>query len=1146
MRLLLLSLLLTSALLAQDPRGTLTGRVTDTSDAAVPGVAVRARNVATGVTAAGRTNDSGQYAIPYLLPGKYSVQAELAGFKKYMRDGIEIRVNDTVDLPIRLEVGDLTEAITVKEETPLLETATSSLGQVVDGQRIRDLPVQGGSPVELIFLTPGIISNRTMMAMKPSFNATAISSNGSPTFTNEFQIDGVSNTFADGSGQARDAFRPPAESVAEFRVQATTYDASAGHTMGAFVTVSSAGGTNKLHGSAHYQAANSAFDAPNFFNNKNNTKVAAYKDHRYGAAAGGPVYLPRLYNGTNRTFWHYAFEGNKWGNPLTNTGTVPTEAERRGDFSALTAINSTYQIYDPKTTRALGNGRFQRDPFPGNILPAARLDPVAQKLMTFWPLPNQRGTVDGRQNWFKSFNAIQDYAVHVVRIDHTFSEANRAFVRLNNDSWQNVKIDWYENPLQRLVLQRHNKGVALDDVHVLSPSAVLNVRYGITFQDFPEWRSSRGYDLASLGFSKQLTSLIDPAVATLPRFGAGAFSLFGDWETGDGTNSAVTHTLATTVTKMNGTHTVRMGADYRNYRAFETRYPYAAAPNLAFDTTYTKGPLDNSTPAQVGQDLASMMLGVPAGSMDVPASSALQDMYLGLWIQDDFRVNSRLTFNVGLRYELEWPMTERFDRMVAGFDPASSNPIEAAARANYARNPLPELPADRFLVRGGLTFLNQNGIGRSPFLGEKNNFMPRFGFAWQVRPNMVLRGGTGIYFGSIGVNGSTAIQTGFGASTPIQASLDSGLTYVATLANPFPNGLRQPAGPNGGLLTNLGQGLSFYDRNLKHPYSQKWSLGLQQLLPGSFVLEIDYVGSRSTRVGVSNDINTTPRQYLSTLPYRDETVYASLSQQFPNPFRGLDPIYTANMNRGNLLRPYPQFGGISYESSRGYTWFHSAQLQLQKRMSHGLSYQLSYTWSKAMTATEYLNSTDAALNESISGFDRPHRFVTSAVWLLPLGRGRAVGSSWHAVLDAVAGGWRLAPLITYQSGAPLSFGDVIFNGDIKNIALPSSQRSADRWFNIDAGFNRVSTQQLVNSVRTFPQRFAGIRADGVSRWDISLIKDFRIREGMKLEIRAEAYNALNHTNLQAPNMAVANTAFGRVTATNGGARSWQLGSKVRF
>jgi hypothetical protein len=314
-----------------------------------------------------------------------------------------------------------------------------------------------------------------------------------------------------------------------------------------------------------------------------------------------------------------------------------------------------------------------------------------------------------------------------------------------------------------------------------------------------------------------------------------------------------------------------------------------------------------------------MLLGIPGGSMGFTASSATQDKYYGIYLHDDFKVTRKLTVNLGVRYELRTPLTERFDRLVAGFAFDQSNPLEAAARTNYARSPIPELPVDQFRVRGGLTFVNQNGNGRSPFKGEKNNFMPRIGLAWTINQKTVLRAGFGIFYDTLGTNTTLPIQTGFSQTTPIQATLDSGQTYVATLANPFPNGLTAPTGAAGGLLTNIGQGLSFFDPNLKNSYSQRYSLGIQRELPLGFVADVGYVGNRGTRIAVFRNYNATPARYLSTLPTRDQARIDFLSANFANPFSGLNSIFGANISRANLLRPYPEFGDITVEEPIGYS-----------------------------------------------------------------------------------------------------------------------------------------------------------------------------------------------------------------------------------
>ncbi len=1132
----------------QDPRGSILGRVTDSSNAVVPGVEVRATNVATGVTASGVANEGGSYNIPFLLPGTYRIRAEIPGFKTYVRDGIQVRVSETVELNIQMEVGQISETVIATAETPLLDTAGSSLGQVVDERRVLELPLFAGNPMELTLLTPGVVNTTDMRLRKAAFNnaPSQIATDGNGQYNNEFQIDGVSNTFAVGNGTARVAFSPPATAIKEFKIETSPYDASVGHTIGAVTNVSTAGGTNELHGEAHFWERNSAFDAPNFFNNKNNTRPAVYQDHRYGASAGAPVVLPGLRDGRNRTFWYYAWESNKWGVPGTQTSTVPTPAERRGDFSELLRLGSRYQIYDPATTTPAAGGRFSRRPFENNIIPQTRLDPVGQKLLGFYPPPNQPGTADGRNNFFYATKALEDYYVHLVRIDHSFSDKHRMFLRLHYDFWEEDKNDIFGNRVNSIILNRINRGFAFDDVYVLNSKMVLNARYGLTSQDFPERRATQGFDLGSLGFSPSLVGLVEKRLATVPRVRAGGYTRFANWESGDGTNTGLTHSVNGNVTLLQGNHNLKFGVDARAYRAFGNRYPLSVSPDLDFANTYTRGPLDNSASAPIGQELAALLLGVPAGSMARSASFALQDTFFALYLHDDFKLSSKWTVNIGLRYELETPMTERFNRLAGGFAFDQPSPIEAQARANYALNPIPELAPANFRVVGGLTFVNNGDLGRSPFRGERNNFQPRFGIAYRLLPNTVVRAGYGLFHDTIGVNSTAAIQTGFSQSTPIQASLDSGLTFVATNANPFPSGLREPLGAAGGLTTNLGQPIGFFDRNLKQPYAQHWSLGLQQILPRHFLVEATYVGNRGTRLGAVRQLNSTPAQYLSAKAARDQATIDFLTVQFPNPFAGIDPIYGARISRANLLRPYPQFGDISVEEPIGYSWYHSLQTRVERRFSEGFTFQLGYTWSKLMEAVEFLNPTDSFPYESIGAFDRTHRLAMSGIWEIPVGRGRRFGGSLPVLANAIAGSWQIGLVVTRQSGPPLGFGNALFTGDIKNITLPKSQRDADRWFNTEAGFNRNTDEQLDRNIRTFPLRFSGIRGDGQARWDFSMIKNFGVGERVKIQFRAEVYNAWNHANLGTPITTPTDSDFGEITSTTSDARTWQFALKLSF
>ena len=503
-----------------------------------------------------------------------------------------------------------------------------------------------------------------------------------------------------------------------------------------------------------------------------------------------------------------------------------------------------------------------------------------------------------------------------------------------------------------------------------------------------------------------------------------------------------------------------------------------------------------------------------------------------------------MSVNLGLRYELENPLADRFNGLVASYDFASASPIEAAARTAYAKNPIPELPAAQFAAKGGLTFVDANH--RSPYNRNNGHFMPRIGLAYQLTPKTVLRTGYGIYFDTLGIDRYIPVQTGFSQQTPIQASLDNGLTYVAGIANPLPNGLLPALGAAGGLSTNLGQAITYTDPDLRQPYSQRWSFGVQRFLPGQFLIDASYVGTRNVHLGAGRNINSTPAQYLSTLPVRDQKTIDSLTQTFPNPFYGLNSVSGTSISRANLLRPYPHFGDITVIQPNGYSWYHSLQVRVEKRFSQGYTLQVGYTFSKYMQATEYLNPTDPTPYRAISDNDRPQVLTMSGVYELPFGRGRHFGSSMASPLQVIFGGWQLNGTVVRQAGAPLGFGNIIFTGDIKNIALTKDERSPDRWFNTDAGFEKSSSKQLASNVRTFPLRLSGVRSDGQSTWNFSLSKNFTVWEQVKAQFRIETYNTMNHPSFANPNTTVTNSSFGVVTQANSEPRNWQFALKLMF
>ncbi|MBS1827559.1 MAG: carboxypeptidase regulatory-like domain-containing protein [Acidobacteria bacterium] len=1128
---------------AQETRSTIVGRVTDASGAVVMGADVRAVNNATGVIVAAKTNEGGNFTLPYLLPGPYQVQAELSGFKKFVRDGIELRVNEAVEVNIALEVGATSETVEVKAETPLLQTVDSSLGQVVDQRRIQELPSFGSSPMTLVQLAPGVINSTDMrLAKAGSFSInknSQFSTDGAGQYNNEFTLDGVSNTQAQGTS-GRVGFIPPQTAVGEFKVQTAPYDATVGHTIGSLVNVSTKSGTNAIHGELYYWMRNSAFDTPNIFQNRAGQKLPVYQDNRYGGWASGPVIR-------NRTFWFYNYEANSFGVPQSFVNTVPTAAMRRGDLSGLLALGTNYQVFDPRTTTPNANGTFSRTPIPGNMIPASRLDPVAQNILKYWPDPNQVGTREERNNHFRTTKALEDTWVHLIRVDHNFNQNHRAFVRMSTDFWEEDKNRVFTTGANGIILNRQNRGFTIDDVKVFSPTFLMNVRYGVTYANFTEKSIQQGFDLSSLGFASRLTGLVDKSIARFPNVQVGSLTQLANWESGDGGNFSTVHSMGATFTKLAGSHSFRFGGDFRVYRENQGRYPLDVAPQLVFSSTYTRGPLNTTAAQPVGGELAAFLLGVPDGSMTRTARLAEQDMWFGTYLQDDWKLTRKLVINWGVRYEYETPVTERYDRSVAGYAFDQASPIEAAAKTNYAPVAIAELPASAFRVRGGLTYVGQGGNPRTYWRGEKNNIMPRIGIAYQLDTKTVIRTGYGLFFDTLGVNKTDSIATGFSQSTPIQASLDSGVTYVATTANPFPNGLIEPAGSSGGLSTNLGQGISFFEPRRTQAYTQRWSFGFQRELPAQWLSEVMYVSSRGTRLGVSQNINNTPAEYLSRTGVRDQRTIDYLAANSRNPFLGLNPIYGQNISRANLLRPYPHFGNITVTEPIGYSWYHSLQTRLERRFSKGYTLMLAYTWSKSMEAIEFLNAVDTAPYESISSFDRPHRVVISGIWELPFGKGRHWGSKMPRALEFLAGGWQLNGIMQRQSGPPLGFGDVwsLFTGNPDSIVLSKSQRSVDRWFNTDAGFNKNAAQQLASNYRFSPLRFSRIRGDGQSRWDLSAIKNFRVTERWGVQYRAECLNAMNHPNLLTPNTTPTNTAFGTITGQDV-PRSWQMALRVTF
>ena len=1147
-RYLLIGLLATSVSWGQESRGTLAGRVTDTSDAAIAGAQVQVTNMQTNVVIPAQTNGQGLFTVPFLVPSFYSVTIEHPGFKKLVRDNVQISVGSDVQVDLSLEVGETSEQVTVTTAPPLLNTTTGSLGTLVDTKQIQDLANAGGNVAELAALAPGVAQGGAIAIHYAPFNngTSRLVSNGGSLYANEWTIDGVPNVFASGS-VPRIAFSPPPVAISQFNAMTVFYDAALGHTSGAIFNMNTQSGTDKFHGELHEFLGNNDFNANYFFNG--GAPAPHYTYNRYGGAIGGPVILPHIYNGnegTKKTFFYYVFEESKFGNPESFVGTVPTAPERMGDFSALLALDPSYAIYNPFSTVSLGNGQYRRTTFPNNVIPTNLLSSTALKVLNLYPQPNAAGTPDGFNNFIAHpFNDFENYYTHFVRFDHTFSDRSRMFLRMDYDKWDEKQIAWFgsKNPGSGDEDGRTDAGIAFDQVFVLNASTIFDFRYGLTAQKFPNTPLNT-VDLNSLGFSSGFSSLFPSGEkGPLPIMTFSNFTQLGDIVT-TVTQTSLIHSFSGSLTQLVHNHTLHYGLDFRLERANQS--PYSAnSANLNFDSTYTNGPFSTSPASSIGQDLASFELGIPGSGGTVTANSSYADSdhWFGIYLQDDWRPIPRLTLNLGFRLEHETPVVERYSRAVTGFDNTSTNPISAAATANYAANPIPAITPSNFQVLGGLLFAGPNN--RSFWSGQAVEPMPRLGFAFQATPKTVLRGGYGTFYDTIGIYRSPAIQTGFSSVTPVNASLDNGVTYVASLANPVPNGLIPPLGAAGGLTTALGQSLSVYARTRSIPYTQRYSLSVERELTSDFVFSISYVGNLGLNLPLSHRINNTPASYLSTTPTRNQAVINYLGATVQNPFYGLAPSYTQTTSVAQLLTPYPEFGQITETQDSGRSNYNSVQIQLQKRFTHGYSVGVVYAFSRLMDSINYLNNTDPIPWYGVSAYDRPTVLSISNLLTLPVGRGKLIGSNMPKWADYAVGGWQLNTIVTYQSGDALSWGNVLYTGNLSDIRLSAGQRNLKQWFNT-SGFVTASGQQLADNIRTFPLRLSNVRGDGQNLWNVAVLKDFPIRETLKLQLRGEFYNALNHVNLTDPDTSPTDGSFGMVSGQNGNPRTVTVALRLLF
>jgi hypothetical protein len=1153
---------------AQETRGSITGKVKDANEAIMPGATVTITNEAQGRSVVVQSSEAGVFRAPYLIPGKYRVVVEIKGFKKYVRSGLELRIGETVDIDVQMEIGTVDQAVTVTAEAPNLDTASASASQVIDSRRVAELPLVHGDPYTMIGLAPGVTFARDQRLDRP-FEPTHIvgfTIDGTRANRSDLTIDGAPSTATANGNEVIASYVPPTDIIQEFKVQTATFDAQFGNTEGGVTSIGIKAGGNTFHGTGYLWKEPGNLAANDFFGNLRGQPRPETYSNRFGATLTGPVRIPKIYNGRDKTFFTFGYEGIRDSRPRFDSGTptVPTSAMKNGDFSAFLALpNGTqYQIYNPFTRRVdpARPGHFIQDPFPGNIIPANLINPVAKALLGYFPNPKSAGTAEFLNNNADSTLAekTKKYDNFTVRIDHNLGEKHRIFGRgswYKRDSFYN---DYFSNIATGTTFQFISRQGVIDDVYTINPTTTINVRYGynrfIRAQDMnPEgW----GFDLTKVGFPAAYNNLIDASIRRFPRIDFPGGTYQGTGQTNE-FRPVDTHSFAGTVNKIWGEHAFKAGVEFRSYRENDFFASNNQTGQFVFDNTYTKQRDDTST-TQVALSFAAFLLGIPTSASGVTraADYAEQSTTWGIFVHDDWKVSSRLTLNLGLRYEVETPLMERYNKSVTGFDPYYIQPLQAAARAKYT-SPIAEVPV--LNVRGGLQFAGVNGEGRGLYKTPKNNYMPRFGFAYKVNDKTVVRGGYGIFFGFLGERRGDVIQTGYSLTTNFVPTVDN-VNFIGTLSNPFPNGILAPTGASNGYQTNLGNNITFFNQRPLTPYNQRWELGFQRELPGGFVVDASYVGNRGTHVEINRDINAVPNQYLSTSPTRDNTRNSYLTGTVSNPFFGLGiPGVGASttISRLNLMKPFPEFGSITTTTNDGYSWYHAAQIRIEKRFSKGYTAQVSYTHSRFMQATEYLNPADPRPTEVVSDTDYPNRLAFSGIAELPFGNGQKFLSSSNGVVSRIVGGWQVQGVYAYQTGAPLTWGNYIYNGNFHDIAISSDEQSLSKWFNT-AGFERVAGNQLVNNVRTFPLRFSYLRVQPTNNVDFSIIKNTQIKERVRFQFRAEFTNAFNHPWLSAASGASGasgvitnptNADFGKIAnLSNQGnyARRVQLGMKLLF
>ena len=1063
---------------AQTTSGEIVGTVTDATGGVVAGATILVTNMDTGISVKATTDSSGNYVVTSLGIGRYSVTVEATGFKKSLHNDLTLNVQDRLRVDAALEVGSVNDTVEVAAAAPLLETDTSSLGQVVDSQRIVDLPLNGRYFTRLAVLTAGTAP--TVHGARDE-NSGGFTSNGVRPFQNNFLLDGVDNNSLSEDLVSQQSFviGPAPDAIAEFKVQTNSMSAEFGRSGGAVLNVTIKSGTNQLHGTLYEFLRNSALDAKNFFDDPG-SPIPPFKQNQFGFSVGGPVLIPKVYDGKNRTFFFFDYQGTRIRIGQTQFASVPPDAWRTGDFSGYNTI------YQPGSTTTDASGNSTRTPFAGNKIPSSMFNPIAAKLLSMFPEPNVPGQVSTfgvSNNYLSSPSEPNDTDQFDVRIDHRISDSDSIFGRFSYSNNTDNPPGPIPPPLDGASFSSGNfinrpRNAVLSETHIFNPRIVNEFRLG-----YSRNRSERLQFDANENLSAQLGIPGIPFSTNnggLPQFSVGGISTFGSSEYQPTIETQEVYHIIDSVSIIFGRHTLKVGAEIKPRVNFSILQPPVPRGAFGFSGSFTNDPMN---PGNTGLGTADFLLGVVH---DAQLGSFINDVFQQpgqfYYVQDDFKVSKRLTLNLGLRYEFVVHAMEKYNAE-ANFN-IDTNTLDIAKGRT---DPLPANFYPQIAV-------NRNAP-RSLVPNQKHDFGPRIGFAYNLFKNTVLRGGYGVFYSSYeagplsipnpGNNPPFFEQANYNPVSAVQPN-----AIVGNLSQGFPaNALTNPSLPS----------LFSVDPHFTNPNVQHWQMSIQHELPWNMVWEVAYAGSKGDKLYEFRQVNA------------------------------VQPSADPNANYADLrLRPY--LGDLSLWCSCNSSTYHSLQTKVEKRLSNGLSFLSAFTFGKSIdevsTASLGFHGGGYARDwnhpedeKGPSDFDQKFRFVNSFSYTLPIGKGKKFLNQMNGVGNAIIGGWELQGILSYTSGVPLTIqaanGESNTDGDseerpnrVLGVPLYPSSQGPSLWFN-PAAFVATAFGTLGNAGRNiiYTQAQVGI--------DASLFKDFIFTERAKLQFRSEFFNLVNHPNFRA-------------------------------